>query len=94
MNKHVANGHVLSPDLEKRLGRVAERTGKSSTRLLEAALAYFLDQVETDEEVRLELDERLQHMKETGLHVTNDEVMAWLKRLADGEDVPPPKAHT
>jgi len=94
MNKHVVHGHVLSEDLERRLQRVAARTGKAPTRLVEAALAYFLDQIETDEEVVTELDERVRHYKETGLHVTNDEVKEWLSRRAKGEDIPPPKAHT
>lgn len=94
MNKHVAHGHVLAADLETRLARVAERTGKSSTRLLETALAYFLDQVETEDEIRADLDESFRDYEETGLHLTNDEVMEWLKRVAAGEDVPPPKAHT
>ena len=94
MNKHVVHGHVLSESLERRLQRVAERSKKSPTRLIEAALASFLDQIETDDEVATELDERARHWKETGLHVTNDEVKEWLTRRAKGEDVPPPKAHT
>lgn len=94
MNKHVVQGYVLSESLERRLQLVSERTGKSPTRLIEAALAYFLDQTETDEEVVAELDKRVRHYKETGLHVTNDEVREWLGRRAMGEDVPPPKAHT
>ncbi len=94
MNKHVVHGYVLSESLDRRLQRVAERTQKSPTRLLEAALNYFLDQIETDEEVQVELDERSRHMSETGLHVTNDEMKAWLERVANGEDIPPPKAHT
>lgn len=94
MNKHVAPRHVLSPELELRLQRVAERLNRSPTRLLEAALGYFLDQVETDEEINTYIEERLREMKETGLHVTNEEVMEWLERVANGEDVPPPEAHT
>ena len=94
MNKHVVHGHVLSPDLEKRLARVAERMGKSSTRLLEAALAYFLDQVETEQEINADSEESLRDYEETGLHVTNEEVMDWLERVAKGDDVPPPEPHT
>lgn len=95
MNKHVVHGHVLSEDLEKRLQRVAARSKSSTTELLEAALNYFLDQVETDEEIEADMEDRLREMKETGLHLTNDEVMEWLDRVANGEDDPPlPKAHT
>lgn len=94
MNKHVVHGHVLSESLERRLQHAAERTEKSPARLIEAALGYFLDQIETDAEQQTELEARFQRWKKTGLHVTNDEVKEWLVRRAAGEDVPPPKAHT
>lgn len=94
MNKHVVHGHVSSESIERRLQRVAKRTEKSPARLIEAALGYFLDQIETDAEQQTELEARFQHWKKTGLHVTNDEVKEWLARRAAGEDVPPPKAHT
>ena len=94
MNKHVVHGHVLSEDLEKRLQRVAARSKSSADELLEAALNYFLDQVETDDEMLADLEESAREYEETGLHVNNDEIMEWLKRIADGEDVPPPKSHT
>ncbi|WP_055046217.1 hypothetical protein [Devosia sp. A16] len=94
MNKHVVHGHVLSESIERRLQRVAERTEKSPARLIEAALGYFLDQIETDAEQQTELEARFQRWKKTGLHVTNDEVKEWLARQAAGEDVPLPNAHT
>lgn len=94
MNKHVASGHVLAPDLEKRLARVAERTRRSPADLLEVALHRFLGEIETEDELHAELEDRFREMEETGLHLTNDEVMEWLDRVAKGEDPPLPKAHT
>ncbi len=35
-----------------------------------------------------------EHYEATGLHVTGEEVFAWLDRLAAGEDVDPPACHT
>ena len=94
MNKHVVHGYVLEEDLEKRLQRVAARSKSSATELLEAALNYFLDQVETDEEIAADLEESARDYETTGLHVTNDEVLEWLERRANGEDVPMPEPHT
>ena len=36
----------------------------------------------------------LKEFEETGLHVTQEEMEAWLARLEAGEDVDPPKPHT
>lgn len=94
MNKHVVRGHVLPDDLERRLQRVAGRTQKSPTRLLELALNYFLDQVETDDEVHAVVEESVREYDETGLHLTNEDVREWAARVADGEDAPPPEPHT
>lgn len=94
MNKHVVRGYVLADDVERRLARASERTGKSPERLIEASLSYFLDQIETDDEIRADTQESLRDYDETGLHLTNEEVMEWLERRANGEDLPLPKPHT
>jgi len=94
MNKHVVHGYVLSEDIERRLARAVQRTAKSPERLIEAALNYFLDQIETDDEMRADAEESFRDYQETGLHLTNEEVMEWLERRANGEDVPLPDPHT
>ncbi len=93
MNKHVAHGHVLSPDLEKRLARVAGRMKMSTTELVDLAVDFFLERAETPEEEIAGVNDALRDYDETGLHVTNDEVREWLERIANGEDAPPPKPH-
>ena len=34
-----------------------------------------------------------EHFKQTGLHLTHEEVEGWLDRLVAGEDVEPPACH-
>lgn len=94
MNKHVINGHVLDEELERRLGRVAERMDMSTTDLVNMAVNFFLERAETPEEELQMLDDRSREMDEKGLHVTHEEVSEWLRRIAKGERVPRPKAHT
>jgi predicted transcriptional regulator len=94
MNKHVVHGYVLEEELEKRLTRVSERMEMSTTELVNMAVDFFLERAETPEEELKMLDERSREMDETGLHITNDEMREWLERVARGENVPPPKAHT
>ncbi len=46
------------------------------------------------EELRLECIAASEHFKQTGLHLTHEEVKAWLRRLEVGEYVEPPACHT
>ena len=58
---------------------------------MKEALESFLDQVDSDERTA---DGAWSHYKETGLHVTNDEVGAWLAELEAGNDnAEPPACH-
>ena len=38
--------------------------------------------------------ESLQHYQETGLHVTGDEVFAWLESVGTEHELDPPECHT
>lgn len=94
MNKHVSRGHTVDPDTESRLQRVAARMNLSAAELVNIAVDYFLDQVETPEEELAGLEETIREHERTGLHVTNDEMMEWLERRGNGENIPIPKPHT
>ncbi len=48
----------------------------------------------TREQYLREGEAAYQHYRQTGLHLTGDEVKAWLKALARGEDVKLPQCHT
>ena len=48
---------------------------------------------EQREALRLECIAASEHFKQTGLHLTHEEVEDWLKRLEAGENVEPPKCH-
>lgn len=65
-----------------------------TSELVETAVEFFFEHAESEDEWLTELDDRSREMTETGLHLTHEEVSDWLRRLAKGEDVPPPKAHT
>lgn len=48
----------------------------------------------TDEEFRAKAQESRLHYKETGLHLTHDEVKEWMRQRALGNRIPMPKLHT
>jgi len=93
MNKHVVHGHVVEPDLERRLDRVAERMSLSTTELVNMAVDFFLERAETPEEELASLEEERAEYEKNPVHLTNDEMKEWLERLANGEDAPMPKPH-
>ena len=94
MNKHLAHGHVLSEDLEKRLQRMAARQQVPPTELVNMAVRMLLEHSETEDEWLAELQDRSREYRETGLHLTQEEVSDWVRKVARGERPPRPKAHT
>jgi predicted transcriptional regulator len=76
-----------------RLKALAESKRRSPNWLINEAVGHYLDREESEAEFRAEAERSLQHMRETGLHVTHEEAMEWLLRRSRGEKVPPPKAH-
>lgn len=49
---------------------------------------------ETEDEYRAEVERRYRHMRETGLHITQQEADDWINKLLNGEDPPLPEEHT
>jgi predicted transcriptional regulator len=83
----------LDAELKERIDRLAERRQRTPHWLMKQAIESFVEQEEHADDVVAMLDGRLRHMKETGLHVSNEEAQEWLTRLARGERPPPPKPH-
>jgi predicted transcriptional regulator len=86
---------ALPDDLASRLRCLAERREET----IEAAAIWptgqYLDQLESLDEFDRSAVEALYHYKTTGMHVTSEEVGAWLARLEAGEDdAEPPACHT
>ena len=81
----------LDAELKQRVERLAKSLETSPESVIETAIAEY---VEREEEWDREAIESYEEYKRTGLHLTNDEVMAWLERRANGEDVPLPPCHT
>lgn len=89
-----SNDSGIDPALDERLDRLAQEQQRPKQFIIDEALGEYLLREEDRMDTRRELAERIAEFERTGLHLTNDEVMDWLDRLANGEDVPPPKCHT
>lgn len=80
----------VDAEIAEKLEQLAAEEQRAPQDLFDEALGTYLDR----KELIRELDERMEEWDRTGLHVTGDEADKWLERLARGEQVPPPKAHT
>lgn len=81
--------------LVDRLQHLAAEQGRAIGAVVNEAFDSYLDgQAQDDAEWDREAMESWEEYQRTGLHLTNEEVMAWLDRLAKGEDVEPPPCHT
>jgi predicted transcriptional regulator len=84
----------IDPELDERLDRLAADQNRPKQFIIDEALGEYLLREEQLAGERREIEESWEHYQRTGLHLTNDEVMAWLERRARGEDIPMPECHT
>jgi predicted transcriptional regulator len=83
----------LDPDTRARLEHLAASRRSTPHGLLREAIAQYLEREEKREAFRQDTLKAWEEYRSTGLHVTGDEVEAWLAQLAEGNDVEPPECH-
>ena len=84
----------LQDGLKERLRIVAEREQRTANKLMNEAIAEYVDRKERRAAYLAEIEERYREMRETGLRITQEEADEWLDALLRGEDPPLPEAHT
>jgi len=83
----------LSPEVRARLHALSEVRRSSASALVVQAVASFLDREEKREAIRRECIAAHEEYMLTGLHVTGEEVDAWVDRLLKGEKAELPECH-
>ena len=83
----------LDPQLKAKVQRLAELRRRSAHWVLREAVAQYVAREEERERSRQEALASWDDYSRTGLHVTGEEVDAWLAKLEAGEDAPPPECH-
>ncbi|MBO4335625.1 MAG: ribbon-helix-helix protein, CopG family [Desulfovibrio sp.] len=83
----------LSNDLHAQLVKLAELRQRSVHSLMLQALETYVTRELKREAWREEGMAAWEEYQRTGLHLTNDEVLDWLSRTADGENVEMPECH-
>lgn len=83
----------LDPEMKERIRRLAEGRRRSAHWVMREAIAQYVEREEEREALNRDTISAWEEYQATGLHLTGDEVDAWLARLEAGEDVPPPECH-
>lgn len=77
------------------LTRVAEAEGITQDDAIKHAIRFYLDHGDGYRAMLRDGTNAWAHFKQTGLHVTNDEIGDWIAELdAGNDDAEPPACHT
>lgn len=83
----------LDPSEQERLRLLAEQRDRSPHYLMREAIQQYLEREEARESFKREALGAWQDFQETGLHITGDELGAWLESWGTGQERDPPKPH-
>jgi predicted transcriptional regulator len=84
----------LDDGLKQRITQLARARDRSPHYLMREAIERYVTQEEARESFRQEAEDSLLHFQETGLHVTGDELFAWLRTWGTDDEREPPVCHT
>jgi predicted transcriptional regulator len=93
MRTHINASVKISVPLHARIANLAEARRRTPHALMVQALESFVEREEQRESLRSEARAAHEEYMRTGLHVTAEEVDAWLAELEAGNDAEPPKCH-
>lgn len=83
----------LEDDLRDRLNHLAAIRQRSAHWLMRQAIGEFVDREERRERFKRDAEEAWEDYQATGLHLTGEEVEAWLEKQAAGDDPKMPEWH-
>ncbi len=83
----------LPPTLRDRLENLAKARNSSMHALMVQGLEAFIEREEKRETLRQEARIAHEEYIRTGLHLRNDEVIAWMDKMIEGKKEPMPPCH-
>ncbi|OSQ33811.1 CopG family ribbon-helix-helix protein [Thalassospira sp. MCCC 1A01428] len=93
MSATSATSVKLEPDVKERLQRLADARHRKPHWLMREAIGQYVEREEKRQAFYDDARKAWEEYQATGLHVTGEEVEAWLTELEAGNDVEPPKCH-
>lgn len=89
----VSTSIKLDPNMKDRVQRVADTMRRTPHWVMKEAVEKYITDAERREAWERESLEALKEFDETGLHVTGEEVMAWLETWGTDDEKPAPECH-
>ncbi len=89
----MATSVKINDELKDRIQHLAGLRRRSPHWIMREAISQYVEREEKREAFRQETLHAWERFKETGQHVTMDEVDAWLQKLETGKNVNPPECH-
>lgn len=83
----------LTPASRQRLRDLAEQQRRPAHALAREAIEAYLEKQEEAFRRNQEADASWRHYQDTGLHVTGDEAVAWIKSWGTPGQLPKPVCH-
>ncbi|WP_323122447.1 CopG family ribbon-helix-helix protein [Burkholderia alba] len=89
----MATSIKLDAGLQDRVRYLAEQRRRTPHWIMREAIAQYVEREEKRESFKQEAMQAWQDYQTTGLHVTHQEMDAYLAKLGAGDDVEPPECH-
>ncbi|OIQ80297.1 trifunctional transcriptional regulator/proline dehydrogenase/pyrroline-5-carboxylate dehydrogenase [mine drainage metagenome] len=83
----------LDPDTRERLKRLADARRRTPHWMMLEAIHQYVDREERREALRQAAMQAWEEYQETGLHLTGDEVVAWLQTWGEDNEAAAPACH-
>ncbi len=89
----VAKSLKIEPELDEKLSKLSMKLNNSANALIELAIRQFVEREERLDELHQMALVGWKNYQETGIHATGEEVSGWLRAVASGKEVDPPRCH-
>lgn len=83
----------LEADIRKRIQHLARARDRSAHWIMKQAIGEYVEREEKREVFRQDTLRAWEDYRQTGLHLTAEEMDAWMVRLEAGEDAELPECH-
>ncbi|GAB5427971.1 MAG: CopG family ribbon-helix-helix protein [Devosia indica] len=84
----------LDDEMRERVQALAESKQRSAHWIMREAIRGYVEREESRARFIADAEESYRHYKETGLHLTWDEVEAWMSTWGSDDEQDPPACHT
>ena len=90
----MATSLKLDDAMKARVQHLAAARDRSAHWVMREAIREYVDREEKRESMHQDALRAWEHYRETGLHVTGDEVGAWMRSWGTAGETEPPQSHT